>query len=157
MTPITVRRATSADLDAILRFQQGVVDAERPYDSTLKDGAIRYYDFEQLLNSEQVHFVIAEVDGVAIGCGFARIDTAKPYVKHDRVGYLGLMYVEPAYRGRGVNSAVMVELQRWCRAQRVGELRLEVYPGNASAVKAYEKAGFMPQMLEMRMPLDCSD
>jgi GNAT superfamily N-acetyltransferase len=154
MTPITVRRATSADLDAILRFQQGVVDAERPYDSTLKDGAIRYYDFEQLLNSEQVHFVIAEVDGVAIGCGFARIEMAKPYVKHERLGYLGLMFVEPAYRGRGVNSAVIVELKRWCRASGVRELRLEVYPGNASAVKAYEKGGFMPQMLEMRMPLD---
>jgi GNAT superfamily N-acetyltransferase len=154
MTPITVRRATFDDLDAILRFQQGVVDAERPYDSTLKDGAIRYYDFEQLLNSEQVHFVIAEVDGVAIGCGFARIEMAKPYVKHDRVGYLGLMFVELAYRGRGVNSAVIVELKRWCRSRSVRELRLDVYPGNASAVKAYEKAGFMPQMLEMRMPLD---
>ena len=154
MTPITVRGATCADIDAILRFQQGVVDAERPYDSTLKDGAIRYYDFEQLLNSAQVHFVIAEVDGAAIGCGFARIDTAKPYVKYDRVGYLGLMFVEPAYRGRGVNSAVIVELKRWCRARGVRELRLEVYPDNASAVKAYEKAGFTPQMLEMRMPLD---
>jgi ribosomal protein S18 acetylase RimI-like enzyme len=154
MTPITVRRATCADLEAILRFQQGVVDAERPYDSTLKDGAIRYYDFEQLLNSEQVHFVIAELGGTAIGCGFARIDTAKPYVKHDRVGYLGLMFVEPAFRGRGVNSAVIAELQRWCRAQGVRELRLEVYPDNASALKAYEKAGFMPQMLEMRLPLE---
>jgi hypothetical protein len=29
-----------------------------------------------------------------------------------------------------------------------------VYPGNALAVRAYEKAGFMPQMPEMRMPLD---
>jgi GNAT superfamily N-acetyltransferase len=153
MTSIAIRRAMPGDLGAILRFQQGVVDAERPYDATLKDGAIRYYDFEQLLNSEQVHFVIAEVDGVAIGCGFARVDTAKPYVKHDRVGYLGLMFVEPAYRGRGVNSAVIVELKRWCRSRGVQELRLEVYPGNASAVKAYEKAGFMPQMLEMRMPL----
>jgi GNAT superfamily N-acetyltransferase len=154
MNPIAIRRATLSDLGAILRFQQGVVDAERPYDSTLKDGAIRYYDFEQLLNSEQVHFVIAEWEGAAIGCGFARVDAAKPYVKHDRVGYLGLMFVDSAYRGRGVNSAVIVELKRWCRSRGVQELRLEVYPGNASAVKAYEKAGFMPQMLEMRMPLD---
>jgi GNAT superfamily N-acetyltransferase len=154
MNMIAIRRASLRDLGVILRFQQGVVDAERPYDSTLKDGAIRYYDFEQLLNSEQVYFVIAEVDGAAIGCGFARIDTAKPYVKHDRLGYLGLMFVEPEYRCRGVNSAVIVDLKRWCRSQGVRELRLEVYPGNASAVKAYEKAGFMPQMLEMRAPLD---
>jgi GNAT superfamily N-acetyltransferase len=154
MNMLAIRRASLRDLGVILRFQRGVVDAERPYDSTLKDGAIRYYDFEQLLNSEQVHFVIAELDGAAIGCGFARVDAAKPYVKHDRVGYLGLMFVEPAHRGRGVNSAVIVELKRWCRTRGVHELRLEVYPGNASAVKAYEKAGFMPQMLEMRMPLE---
>lgn len=154
MPTITLRRATVSDLNTILRFQQGVVDAERPYDSTLKCGAIRYYDFEQLLNSEQVHFVIAEADGVAVGCGFARIEAAKPYVKHDRLGYLGLMFVEPAHRGRGVNSAVIGELKRWCRAAGVRELRLEVYPGNLNAVKAYQKAGFTPQMLEMRLPLD---
>jgi hypothetical protein len=30
MNPIAIRRATLSDLGAILRFQQGVVDAERP-------------------------------------------------------------------------------------------------------------------------------
>jgi hypothetical protein len=53
MSTIALRRADHRDLDTILRFQQGVVDAERPLDVTLKDGPIRYYDFEQLLNSEQ--------------------------------------------------------------------------------------------------------
>jgi ribosomal protein S18 acetylase RimI-like enzyme len=154
MSAISLRRAGHRDLAAILRFQQGVVDAERPYDETLKDGAIRYYDFEQLLNSEQVYFVIAESTDEPIGCGFARLEAAKPYVKHDRVGYLGLMYVQPAFRGRGVVGAIIEELKAWCRLCGVRELRLEVYPNNAGAVRAYEKAGFRPQMLEMRLPMD---
>jgi RimJ/RimL family protein N-acetyltransferase len=64
------------------------------------------------------------------------------------------MYVEPAHRGQGVVGAIIDELKRWCRSLGISELRLEVYPDNARAVKAYERAGFTPQMLEMRMPLD---
>lgn len=154
MSAISLRRADHRDLATILRFQQGVVDAERPYDETLKDGAIRYYDFEQLLNSQQVYFLIAESSNEPIGCGFARLEAAKSYVKHDRVGYLGLMYVQPAFRGRGVVGAIIDELKDWCRLSGVRELRLEVYPDNARAVKAYERAGFRPQMLEMRLPLE---
>jgi RimJ/RimL family protein N-acetyltransferase len=64
------------------------------------------------------------------------------------------MYVQPAFRGQGVIGAILDELKRWCGRCGIRELRLEVYPDNARAVKAYEKAGFRPQMLEMRMPLD---
>jgi GNAT superfamily N-acetyltransferase len=153
MTAINVRRASLADLDTIAQFHRGVVLAERPFDSTLKSGDIRYYDLEGLLRADNVWFGIAEVEGVPAGCGFVRIDTAKPYLNYPRVGYLGLMYVEPAHRGRGVNGLIIEALKAHCRERGVFELHLDVYPDNASAVRAYQKVGFVPYMLEMRMAL----
>ena len=53
--PITVRPATLADLPTLLRFEQGVIAAERPMDPTIQDGPIHYYDLNTMLTSPDVH------------------------------------------------------------------------------------------------------
>ena len=45
------------DLDTLLRFEQGVINAERPSDSTLKDGLIHYYDIEELITASHLNFL----------------------------------------------------------------------------------------------------
>jgi ribosomal protein S18 acetylase RimI-like enzyme len=154
MRSVTIRPARTQDLDSLLRFEQGVIDAERPFDATLADGPVRYYDIGAMLLRDDVRFLVAEAESRLIGCGYARIVTAEPYLKHPRQGYLGLMYVDTAYRGDSVVGRIIEELKHWCRAQEVLELRLEVYEGNRAAIRAYEKAGFSPHMLEMRLGLD---
>jgi GNAT superfamily N-acetyltransferase len=153
MPPIAIRRATIADLGVLLRFQQGVLAAERPFDSTISDGPVQYYDIPRLLASHEVMFVVAESGTEIAGCGFARIEAAKPYLKHSKHGYLGLMYVDPAYRGQSVNGKIIDALKRWCRSRGVTELRLDVYRDNAAAIRAYDKAGFHQLIMEMRMGL----
>jgi len=151
MLPIVVRPATASDLETLYRFQQGILAAERPFDSTIKDGPVQYYDIPGLLASNQVMFVIAETGAEIVGCGFARIEVAKPYLKHSMHGYLGLMYVDPEYRGHSVNRKIIDALKGWCGSRGITELRLEVYHGNAAAIRAYEKAGFHRLMLEMHL------
>jgi GNAT superfamily N-acetyltransferase len=154
MHAITVRPATMADLAALERFQQGVVCAERPFDPTLREGSVRYYDIAEMLRRGDVLFLVAEAQARVIGCGFAQIEEAEPFFRHRFHAYFGLMYVEPEYRGRGVNAEIIGSLKRWCRSRNVTETRLDVYEGNTAAVKAYEKAGFSKLAVEMRMPLN---
>jgi hypothetical protein len=87
MPPITIRKAMPADLQALLRFQQGVVQAERPFDPTLQEGMIQYYDIPRMLESDEVEFVLATSDETVIGCGFARIERSKPYFRHTHHAY----------------------------------------------------------------------
>jgi ribosomal protein S18 acetylase RimI-like enzyme len=148
-----VRHATTEDLEDLLRFEQGIVSAERPFDRTIQDGSIHYYDIRRMLTSPEVQFVVAESDSRIVACGFARIDAAKPYLKHRLQAYVGLIYVDPAHRGEGLCGKIIDELKRWCRAKDVAEMRLEVYHDNLAAVKAYEKAGFSKHMMEMRICL----
>ena len=150
---VTVRPATPGDLAALLRFQQGVVEAERPFDPTLKDGSVHYYDIAALMASTDVHFLVAECGSDLVGCGFARIEAAKHYLKHPMHAYLGLMYVDPSHRGQAVNGKIVDALKTWCRARQITELRLEVYSGNRAAIRAYQKQGFAEHMLEMRLGL----
>jgi ribosomal protein S18 acetylase RimI-like enzyme len=151
MESIFIRKARLSDMDTLLQFEQGVITAERPFDKTLRDEPIHYYDLNQLLTAQHIRLLVAQCGDEIIGSGYARIETAKPYLKHQRYAYLGFMYVLPAYRGRGVNKMIIDTLTEWATAQGITELRLEVYSDNEPALKAYEKAGFSRHMIEMRM------
>jgi len=149
-----IRQATLNDIPTLLQFEQGVITAERPFDPTLVPGAIKYYDLEMFITSPDVHILVAEENGELAGSGYARIkQSEKAYYDFERYAYLGFMYVLPQYRGRGINNLIIDKLKEWVQAQGLTELRLQVYAGNDSAIKAYEKAGFEKYMIEMRMGL----
>jgi GNAT superfamily N-acetyltransferase len=153
MDQLIIRKATLKDLGTLLRLEQGVINAERPFDGTLKDDLIHYYDIEEMIAASSVEIVVAELDKEIIGSGYARIENAKPYLKHQNHAYLGFMYVDPGHRGNGVNKKIIEALKQWAISQNVTEIRLDVYNNNLSAIKAYEKAGFTKHMIEMRMSL----
>jgi GNAT superfamily N-acetyltransferase len=153
MEAITVRKATEADLDILHEFEQGVINAERPFDVTLRPGLIHYYDLKVLIHSPQAHLVVAESGNRVIASGYARIDESKAYLRHTHHAYLGFMYVVPEFRGQGVNKIIMGALKQWSKEQNVHELRLQVYENNAPAIRAYEKTGFAKHMVEMRFNL----
>jgi RimJ/RimL family protein N-acetyltransferase len=153
MEQIITRKAIEKDLETLLIFEQGVISAERPFDPTLKNDPIHYYDIQKMMNAETVEFLVAELNGELVGCGYARIENAKPYLFHSQHAYLGFMYVSPAHRGKGINLIIIDALTLWCKSKNIHELRLDVYYNNEAAIRAYEKAGFTKHMIEMRKGL----
>ena len=153
MEKIIIRKAGLKDLDTLLVFEQGVINAERPFDPTLKTGHTHYYDIEKMITAPDVELVVAELDNGLIGSGYARIENAKPYLQHAQHAYLGFMYVVPQHRGKGVNKMVIDALAAWSATQNISELRLDVYQHNEAAIKAYERCGFTKHMVAMRKGL----
>jgi GNAT superfamily N-acetyltransferase len=150
---VLFRTATPKDIDDLRGFEQRIIAAERAFDPTLKAGRIQYYDIERMLVADDVQFVVAQRGNELVACGFARIDNAKTYLSHLKQAYLGLMYVDPKYRGQSINSGIVERLKQWCYTKGVAELRLETYSDNLAAVGAYEKAGFSKHIIEMRLRL----
>lgn len=147
-----IRKATNDDLPVLLQFEQGIITTERPFDSTLKPDPVSYYDLKAFIASSEVEVLVAEIDGEIAGSGYARIKkNPDNYYDFEKYAYLGFMYVLPAYRGRGVNQAIIEELKKWVVEQGLAEIRLEVYNDNIGAIKAYEKVGFEKRMIEMRV------
>lgn len=153
MENIIIRTATIADLAVLLVFEQGVVTAERPFDSTIKKGKVWYYDLEHMIHAEHIQLLVAEINNELVGCGYARIEEAKHFLQHTQHAYLGFMYVTPAHRGKEVNKLIMNALFEWSKSKNINEIRLDVYYENIPAIKAYEKAGFVNHMIEMRLGL----
>ena len=154
MEEIVIRKATINDLEQLYPFEQGVIAAERPYDPTLKEELIHYYDIKEMIEAPHIELVVAEVNNKLIASGYARIEKVEPFLKHDSHAWLGFMFVHPDYRGHGINKKIIDVLKNWALSQNVKELRLQVYFDNLSAIKAYEKIGFSKHMIEMRFNLE---
>ncbi|WP_028888747.1 GNAT family N-acetyltransferase [Tenacibaculum ovolyticum] len=150
---ITTRAAIQEDLPILLEFEQGLINFERPFDPTLKDEKISYYDIKAMILSDDVEVIVA-VDGKrVVGSGYGRIDEAKPYLKHAKFVYLGFMFVDDSYRGKGINKLIIETLYAWAISKNTYEVRLDVYADNPGAIRAYEKAGFSKHLINMRRNL----
>jgi len=150
---ITIRKAIIEDLPVLFEFEQGVLRTERPMDETLKLKNTYYYDIPNLIEDSSVEFVIAEINDIIAGCGYARIKKARDCFQFDQFSYLGFMFTKEDYRGRGVNKKIMNYLYNWSFSKGINEVRLEVYPTNFPAIKAYEKSGMTCSMQTMRIDL----
>ena len=149
-----IRKAKIEELETLLEFEQGIVVAERPMNPCLKDGEIHYYDLAKLVESDLCGVFVAELDDDLIASGYALEKEAKDYEKHEKYVHLGFMFVKPEHRGKGVNQKILDALLNWAKGRGLTEIRLEVYTENASAIRAYEKAGFIPHLLEMRLEIE---
>lgn len=150
MNTIIIRSACHNDMEKLLFFEQELINAERSFDPTLNKSDVKYYDIDKMMTSPDIELLVAELDGEVIGSGYARIDDAKPYFKYAKYGYLGFMYVDPKFRGRGIVHKIIEKLTEWTTSKEITELRLEVYQTNESAIKAYEKLGFTSHYIQMR-------
>jgi RimJ/RimL family protein N-acetyltransferase len=153
MDQVTVRTATLDDLDTLLGFEKGIMTTERPFDPTIQEGDVHYYDIAHMIAADNIEVAVTESGGEIIGSGYVRIVDSKVFLKHKRHGFLGFMYVKPAHRGKGVNQKVIMALQQWALSRGINEFRLEVYDQNPSAIRAYEKLGFTKNLIEMRMEI----
>jgi GNAT superfamily N-acetyltransferase len=150
---ITTRKATLIDLPILLDFEQSLINFERPFDATLKDEKISYYDIKVMILSDEVEIIVAVDREKIVGSGYAKIEVAKTYLKHQSFVYLGFMYVEDSHRGKGINKLVIDSLFAWAISNNIFEARLDVYADNPGAIKAYERAGFSKHLIKMRRSL----
>lgn len=152
MKPI-VRKATEKDLPVLMEFMNGLVEAERPMDPTIKDGNIVYYDLSEIMKNSDSDLFVVELNNELVASGYAKIKKDRHYLKHEKQGYLGFMFVPEKHRGNSYNKLIMDALLKWCKARNIFEIRLDVYEDNPSAIRAYEKVGLKKHLINMRMDI----
>jgi ribosomal protein S18 acetylase RimI-like enzyme len=145
------REANLGDLSQLLAIEQKIIEAERPFNSSIKSENTTYYDIEGLVLGSDSYLTVAEDTDMIIATGYAQIRRSKASLNHDNHSYLGFMYVSPDFRGREINKDLVEQLIFWSKSKGVQAIYLEVYSENNSAIKAYEKVGFEPCLLEMKL------
>lgn len=150
---LNVREASIRDLHDLLALEQCVIEAERPYNTSIKAESAIYYDLEKLISCDDAYLLVVEIDNDIIATGYAQIRHSKMSLEHEHHAYLGFMYVSPYYRGQGINAKIIDVLISWSKEKGVSDMYLDVYAQNDSAIKAYEKMGFQSSLIEMKLSI----
>ncbi|MDA8698810.1 GNAT family N-acetyltransferase [Flavobacteriaceae bacterium] len=146
-----IRAAQITDIETLKEFEQGVIAYERPFASNLKKDPISYYDLKDLIARTDAQLLVLLIKNKIVASGYALIKKSPPYKNPEFYAYLGFMYVAPSHRGEGLNGILCKELIEWAKKQNITEVQLDVYAENESALSAYKKIGFKPDLLKMRL------
>jgi ribosomal protein S18 acetylase RimI-like enzyme len=149
----SIRTANLGDLETLLKFEQGVIEAERPLDPFLDKGDLHYYNIPEMITAEHIHLVVAICNKKIVASGYVRIENSKHYHKNSLHGYIGFIYVHPNFRGKRISTQILESLKNWAKEKKLNELRLDVYSNNPSAIKPYERFGFVKSLVNMRIDI----
>jgi len=137
MPQVAIREATPADVPTIARFVRALAEYERLAHEARGTEA----DFHAALfgTPRRAGCLVAEVDGVAAGIALYHWTFSTFLAKHGR--WLEDLWVEPAFRRRGIAKALFARLAKDTLAEGGGRLAWAVLDWNAPAIATYDAMG----------------
>jgi GNAT superfamily N-acetyltransferase len=156
--PFTIRKAELRDVEALvrMRFELMHVAAALGVPTNLSDAeweavreATREY-FSRALPAGEHCGVVAEAEGIVVGCGGIVFMERPPYQGNlqGREAYLMNMYTEPEWRGKGIGASIVSELLRLAREAGAKRVSLDA---EQNARRLYASAGFHENVEAMEM------
>lgn len=156
--PLTVRRATDADLTVLACFGFALGQLHVGFDGerfAVPPGGESAYAafFREELQRPEVVLLIAEAGPQAVGYAFVRMEPMS-LVELRRAGaWLHDIYVDPEARSGGIGRRLLEAAKEAALALGSSSLMLSAASQNAAARKLFERAGLRPTMVEMRIEL----
>lgn len=155
MNTYTVRPATKKDIDALIPLQKEMAKYHHALDPIWSKGATDNGVWHKMLlgllrRGKQFSFLILECNGKVVGYATAEIKDASPAYAVKKLGHIGSIYVQKAYRKHGLTSMAMEYFDEWFKKHNVTWVTLQVDAGNPLGTKAWKKLGFTDWRLVLR-------
>lgn len=147
---VVVHPATSADLPALQELHRALCIAERAsgYDANA--------DASFAASPSGCAYLTARINGDGLALIARDDDAAAGFLLagvrsglREAASGLDSMFVTPAFRRRGVGTALLARFLAWHRASGLPSASLAVAPANHAAIALYQKAGFRGATLIM--------
>lgn len=168
--PVTIRRVRTGEDDKLRAIRlRAIADTPTAFATTLEEATARPIEYwrgrvmDAAAGEESVLFVAEHGEdwvGLAGGHVYEEGNAATPY--------LISMWVDPAFRGRGIGRDLVAKVAQWTRGRSHDHLYLEVESSNRAAISLYTRCGFRPtgqarshptypDLQEVMMVLDLAD
>ncbi len=160
---VTIRKLQEDDIDGICelwkefaRLREGLTKSR-----ILNDDAADYFFgyATGLLSRKDTLTLVADDNKKVIGYLIAQKQRRPPIYHHTQVAYLSDSFVAATHRGKGILRQFMGELQKWCKAEGITAIDVQIFEGNKEAQAVYRKLGFHDYRVLLRQevvpaPLD---
>ena len=149
MDGVTLRRATLADVPLLLRYRRAMAEDMGCTDAAALEAMVAALEpyLRESISEGRWHAWIAEPGGM----GAVEIVRWVPGASDPTPtrAWIHSVYVEPAWRRRGIGRALVGTIVEWCREQGFRTLYLHA---SEEGRRLYESLGFAPAS-EMRLKL----
>lgn len=142
MDSVTIREATFADVEDILRIaEQGWNEAYSGILSqeTIDTAMTEWYGADntrEIVEREDAVYFVAERNGEIIGYVSGGPSNKK------NVANLGAIYVDPNHWGKGTGTALLETFEDYCRREDYDRIRFRVLSENDVGTSFYRKHGY---------------
>jgi GNAT superfamily N-acetyltransferase len=149
---VVVRRATPEDVPGWLESSAALFAEDAgTRDPTMNTGyphELGVQGYAENLAKPDRLAVVALVDGQVVGHLTGSL--AEPQqVRPIRVATLSSLYVRPAYRSHGLGARFVAEFRRWAKEHDADRIAVTAFAANDSAVRFYQREGFVPMTLTL--------
>ena len=155
---MTIRFAETRDIPGMIELLKQVGQVHHDIRPDLfRDGAQKYSpaDLEALLLDPARPILIADMDGKVAGYCFCilQVTEGNPVLCDRKVLYIDDLCVDEGRRGTGIATALYARTLEFARELGCHSVTLNVWCGNDSAMRFYEKCGMKPQKIGMEATL----
>jgi len=149
-----IRFADTRDIPGMIELLKQVGEVHHVIRPDLfRSGAQKYNetDLTDLLADPSRPILIADIDGQVAGYAFCILQVTEnnPVLCDRRVLYIDDICVDENRRGRGIATALYEKVLEYAKTIGCHSVTLNVWCGNDSAMKFYEKCGMKPQKIGM--------
>jgi diamine N-acetyltransferase len=137
--PISIARATPADLESLLPILRHMQEAD-PWTEPFHEPTVRAALAELLQNPVYGVIYIAHLDSALIGYVAICFDYSLEY--RGKGAWIDELFVESSHRGKGIGTQLLDLAETASREHNAKFLHLEVTHGNA-AIELYRRRGFL--------------
>ena len=155
---MVIRRAEEQDIPGLLALLQQVGQVHhqiRP--DIFRDGAQKYDAgaLKDMLTQPDKPIFVAVEDSFVVGYCFCVHKSCKDHpIFNDRSElYIDDLCVDEKSRGSGIAKSLYVHVQRYAKESGCNVITLNVWCGNDSAQRFYEKMGMTARNVTMEQPL----
>lgn len=153
---IVIRPATAADLPAVVELNYGLFQE----DAGRRDPSVNLEwprqrgaeHFAPLIAGERSACFVAEAGGEVVGylVGYTREPSSLRPVK---TAELESMFVREAWRGQSAGARLIRAFSQWANGQGAQSISVTAYSANQRAIAFYQRAGFAPQHLTLKLEM----
>ncbi len=148
---VRLRVARGEDVHAAVELFQQLDDFERawrvfePRRTASAETKARY---QRLAGAEDGIIVVAESGTRLVGLGVGEVCRPSSW-SDERALNVSNVYVDPAFRGRGIGSAIVAELAAFGASRGLEWLVLRVFAPNEEAAGFWAGLGFRPRLIQL--------
>jgi GNAT superfamily N-acetyltransferase len=136
---LSIHRSRLEDIDSLLLLMRHI-QLDDPWDQSPDETILRNNLIELLQNSVYGLVFLAREDLIPVGYLIVCFDFSLEY--HGKGAWVDELFVEPAYRGKGIATQLLNLAERASLDHGAKTLHLEVTHGNP-AIELYRRRGFL--------------